>query len=348
MKFRDTPVVGKQFMLSVVQKIYTAHEVSTVLTEACEEAIHDFKANLPVNPDYLNIVIEEVHENIENAHAYIDQLEQNYPRLIQAVHTERATTILLKHKKHALKELYEQSYVDHGEYNALRYEIDVSLSKYKNNQVKLEEIKFSEVITQCPLFSALSSSEMVNLRLKTKEKTYEKGTIIVERGRTINHATILISGSVREQYEDFYVTRGIGNIANAFDFTYGLPSKSTVRARNTIKVHELDRPFIQELLKNNLAFRKTWYKSLFVYCLKLSPGMDKIKADLSDREMRRFVEAAEVRILNVGDGAEVDVIGYLFEGEVQSSDNLSFAKGHYIPKGKKVKAETEAILLNFR
>ena len=61
MKFKDVPLVGEQLMLTMIQKIYTAHEVSTVLTEACEEAVKDFQANLPINPDYLAIVIEEVH-----------------------------------------------------------------------------------------------------------------------------------------------------------------------------------------------------------------------------------------------------------------------------------------------
>ena len=74
MRFRNAPLIGRYCTLSAVQRIYTAHEVSTVLVEASEEAIQDFQANLPVNPDLLNIVIEEVRESIENAIAYLEQL----------------------------------------------------------------------------------------------------------------------------------------------------------------------------------------------------------------------------------------------------------------------------------
>lgn len=58
MKFRNTPIIGKQCVLSVVQKMYVAHEVSTVFAEACEEAIHEFKSSFPMNANYLNIVLE--------------------------------------------------------------------------------------------------------------------------------------------------------------------------------------------------------------------------------------------------------------------------------------------------
>ena len=50
----------------------------------------------------------------------------------------------------------------------------------------------------------------------------------------------------------------------------------------------------------------------------------------------------------MGDSIEIEVYGYLFEGEVISSDNLTYARGQYIPKGKKLKAQNEAILLNFK
>lgn len=40
------------------------------------------------------------------------------------------------------------------------------------------------------------------------------------------------------------MTRSIGNILNPYDFTYESPSKCTAKARNTVKVHELDKGFI--------------------------------------------------------------------------------------------------------
>ena len=263
------------------------------------------------------------------------------------MHTERATTILLKHKKHKLKELFEQSYVDEAEYAALRYEIDSSLLKYKNNNYLLEEIKFSEVVTQCPLFSSLSANEMTELRRKTKENTYEKDAVLISEGKELTQATIIISGSVRDDFGDFYVTRSIGNVLNPYDFTYGLASKSTSKARNTVKVHELDRAFITQLLKTNNFFRRDWYKSLFVYCMHISPGFESFSSRLNDREMRRFIDAAEILLLKGKEVASINVIGYVFEGEAEGGQQ-TYARGSYIPKGAQVRANTECVLINFK
>ncbi len=98
--------------------------------------------------------------------------------------------------------------------------MDHALVRIRSNNIRIEEIKFSEVITQCPLFSALSQQEMVNLRMKAKERAFEKGTIIITRNSTIPTAMIIITGSVREQFEEFYLTRSIGSILNAYDFTF--------------------------------------------------------------------------------------------------------------------------------
>lgn len=49
---------------------------------------------------------------MDQAIAYISEIENGYPTIIQAIHTARASTILLKHKKHVLKDMYEDGYFD--------------------------------------------------------------------------------------------------------------------------------------------------------------------------------------------------------------------------------------------
>ena len=68
--------------------------------------------------------MREVSDNIEEAVSYVAALENNYPTVIKAVHTTKASTVLLKHKKHVLKELHDEGFVDDTDYNILRKEID--------------------------------------------------------------------------------------------------------------------------------------------------------------------------------------------------------------------------------
>ncbi len=79
---------------------------------------------------------------------------------------------MLKNKKNKLKEMYEEGYIDEKDYATIRQEIDSSLVGIRLGNNKLEEIKFTEVLSQCPLFSCLSSQELINLRMKSKEKNY--------------------------------------------------------------------------------------------------------------------------------------------------------------------------------
>lgn len=102
----------------------------------------------------------------------------------------------------------------------MRREIDSSLVKIRNGNYRIEEIKFSEVITQCPLFSSLLPQEMAILRIKSKEKNYPKGTVLLAKGSSITSAIIIISGSIREQFDDFYFMKSIGSVLNPFDFTF--------------------------------------------------------------------------------------------------------------------------------
>jgi CRP-like cAMP-binding protein len=41
---------------------------------------------------------------------------------------------------------------------------------------------------------------MINIRMKAKERSFEKGSVIIARNATIPTAMIIITGSVREQF----------------------------------------------------------------------------------------------------------------------------------------------------
>jgi hypothetical protein len=67
----------------------------------------------------------------------VSELENSYPTIIQAVHTERATTILLKSKRSSLKRFYEEGYIDEKDYSSLRQEIDLALVKIRSNNIRI-------------------------------------------------------------------------------------------------------------------------------------------------------------------------------------------------------------------
>ena len=57
--------------------------------------------------------------------------------VIKAVHTAKASTVLLKHKKHRLKDMFEEGFVDDTDYQILRKEIDQSIVQVQTKEFEL-------------------------------------------------------------------------------------------------------------------------------------------------------------------------------------------------------------------
>jgi hypothetical protein len=125
---------------------------------------------------------------------------------------------------------------------------------------------------------------------------------------------VIIAGSVKEDYEDFFFIRGIGNIINPYDFTYGEKSKAVIRAKTSTKIMEVQADIILELLKTEPEFKKKWYKSIFMYSVHHKRSLEFLHKNFSEKQLRRFVEGADVKLMNSGDVEHVQYGGYLFDG----------------------------------
>ena len=62
---------------------------------------------------------------------------------------------------------------------------------------ELSDIKFNEVLTDCPLFSSLPTHEIVNIRMKSNERIFTKGTTIQSKDKDMKSVYFIITGSVK-------------------------------------------------------------------------------------------------------------------------------------------------------
>ena len=94
---------------------------------------------------------------------------------------------------------------------------------------------------------------------------------------------------------------------------------------------------ILELMKVCPEFRKKWYKSIFIYSVRHNKSLEFMQENFTERELRRFVEAADVRLLSCGDEETLEFGGYVFEGEV-TCDNVTYPKEKFVSQQKTIKA----------
>lgn len=59
------------------------------------------------------------------------------------------------------------------------------------------------------------------------------------------------SGSVREQFETFYLVKSAGSVVNPYNFTFKNDSRCKVQALNDVKVMEIKSEVIESLLNIN-------------------------------------------------------------------------------------------------
>lgn len=75
--------------------------------------------------------------------------------------------------------------------------------------------------------------------------------------------------------------------------------------------------------------------------------MEHLEKQFTEKELRRFVEFSEMKIMKQGD---VDLLpngGYLFEGEVMC-DGSKYSQEQFISQQKPIKALNEVILMKFK
>ncbi len=220
--FKDYPLIGSFMQKILVQKIYFMYEISTAFTEACEEATSSFHRNFPIGKSShaFGNAMKEVADNIESATFFISEIEGNYNSIIKAVHTSRAATILLKHKKHELKNMYEEGYVDEGDYDTLRKEIDHSIVDVYLHSFRLDPEAIGDINVEVPILSTMNRNDTVELKLKSEEVDLAAGKVLLREGTYINHVYIITRGTIKEIFADFSFTRGFGSIVNPYDYTY--------------------------------------------------------------------------------------------------------------------------------
>lgn len=99
---------------------------------------------------------------------------------------------------------------------------------------------------------------------------------------------------------------------NPYDFTYGDPSKCTIKTNTPAKIIEIKGEIIAELLEKEPEFKLKWFKSIFLYSVRHKKSMEHLEKQFTEKELRRFVEFSEMKIMKQGD---VDLLpngGYLF------------------------------------
>lgn len=78
--------------------------------------------------------------------------------------------------------------------------------------------------------------------------------------------------------------------------------------------------------------------------MRLDRGLAYLQKEYTDKQLRRYIEAADVEIMKVGEQMSSPEGAFVFTGEVECDRNI-YIKGNFISKGKTFKALTSGVVV---
>ena len=132
---------------------------------------------------------------------------------------------------------------------------------------------------------------------------------------------VIVGGSVRQLFRDenqdeFHLVRSVGCVINSYDFTFKEDSKCDAKARNNVRVYDIEESVITELLNTNAEFKMLWYKSMFIYCYHLHKGLKETQGIISDRDVRALADRSDICHLGANQTFNIRVGAFVYAGQV--------------------------------
>ena len=163
----------------------------------------------------------------------------------------------------------------------------------------------------------------------------------------MKYGYFVLSGSIQEDYDDYYFRKGVGTVLNPYDFFYEEPSKATVYSVTQSVVLQIRNEEIFKLFNRYPQFKERWMKTIFPYCLKIYGSSDFYHMDFTQRQLRRFIETSHVIFIRKDQSVKLGNGGYVFYGKVEFEDKI-LDQGCFVPARAMIRSlEPESAIFKF-
>lgn len=190
-------VIGRFAKSYITRNLRFIYDVTTTFITCGNEAMHLLES-LPVNKNAIKAIAEELQNDITKAETHLNELHANFPEVLRAIQTRRASYAVLMHMKEHLEHTHSSGLVDDTEYKRLNADV-------KNRLVSLENFVFDwtapnmrNFVTDSPLFQMLYKDEVQKIVSVQFEKRFMQGELMYEAGMTCQYFYIVTKGSARD------------------------------------------------------------------------------------------------------------------------------------------------------
>lgn len=107
-RIKDTFFIGRYAQQFITQHLGFIYDVTTSFIACANEAMLLIQ-HLPVNKSAIRVIFEEIQSEIDKAELYLSNLQSNFPEVLRAIQTRRASHSVLVHQRHVSQLLLTNS-----------------------------------------------------------------------------------------------------------------------------------------------------------------------------------------------------------------------------------------------
>ncbi|CAI2372249.1 unnamed protein product [Moneuplotes crassus] len=187
----------KNLLYSNMSFIY---DVTVNYIEAHEECM-ELITKIVENEEILEKLNAEVRKELRYAEDLLnDDLEENFPEVIKAVQNKRGGFYLINKMKGFVNEMIENGQIDFKEAKYFLHELNKTNRNLELNKLKIDfEDVNVDFIDNCEIAKIFPREHRERLSENLKEKTYNKGEVIIRKDEMMKNLYYLSRGIVYEK-----------------------------------------------------------------------------------------------------------------------------------------------------
>jgi hypothetical protein len=185
----------------------------------------------------------------------------------------------------------------------------------------------------CPLFAKLSPASFRLIESDHSQDTFDKGAVLLTKGKPALMVYIVASGSCIEVYENINIRKGVGSVFSFSNLTNSnMLALHSVMAAEKTNVYCIEGKRILEVMSREPEFELSVYRSAFLKIMKNNKEFD-IYAESTD--FHAFVSRTTLEKLRFNQKVVFDKGGFCFSGnliQLESDGNkrVEIAEGEMI------------------
>ena len=171
--------------------------------EAHEECL-EFIEQIVYKPETLARLKKEVKKELKKAEIKLyKHIEENFPEVTKAIQHRRGGHYLINHMKHFIDEMVKHGQMEEKEAYHFTHHLHKEARKLMLGRVNFDfENVEEDVTTHSELCKIFSQDDVHKITPYFKNKQFDRGEVIIEKGSTLKNVYYISKGVVHEKAED--------------------------------------------------------------------------------------------------------------------------------------------------